>query len=86
MNNRIDLTNAPREALLEVIAQQQSLIGDQQAVIGQLQRRIESLEGKAKPGGPKGMPGLKPKGRSGGPPAKAKGQRETRPHGFALAA
>ena len=46
MNNGIDLTSAPREALLELIARQQ-------AVIPQLQQRIVVLEGKAKPGDPK---------------------------------
>ena len=38
-----------------------AVIARQQAVIDQLQRRIETLEGEAKPGGPKGMPGIKPK-------------------------
>ena len=53
MDTGLDLTSAPREALLAIIARQQ-------AVIDQLQRRIEALEGKAKPGGPRGMPGIKP--------------------------
>ena len=53
MDTDLDLTSAPREALLAVIARQQ-------AVIDQLQRRIEALEGKAKPGGSRGMPGIKP--------------------------
>ena len=74
MAKDIDLTTASREALLAIIAQQQ-------AVIGQLQRRIESLEGKAKPGGPKGMPGLKPK--SGGKPPQPKKPRQARRQGFA---
>ena len=46
-----------------------------------MQRRIEALEGKAKPGGPKGMPGIKPK--SGRRPTQNKGPRKPRPHGFA---
>ena len=95
MDTGHDLTTAPREALLAVIARQQ-------AVIDQLQRRIEILEGEAKPGGPKGMPGIKPKSgrqqtprekgprekgpREKGPREKGpreKGPRKPRPHGFA---
>ena len=69
-----------------------SVIARQQAVIDQLQRRIETLEGEAKPGGPKGMPGIKPKSgrqqtpREKGPREKGprkKGPRKPRPHGFA---
>ena len=74
MDTSLDLTAAPREALLAIIAQQQN-------TIAQLQRRIEALEGKAKPGGPKGMPGIKPK--SGRRPTQDKGPRKPRPHGFA---
>ena len=52
-----------------------------------MQRRIETLEGEAKPGGPKGMPGIKPKsGRQQTPREKGpreKGPRKPRPHGFA---
>ena len=47
-------------------------------------RRIETLEGKAKPGGLRGMPGVKPK--SGQRPSREKGPekgpRKPRPHGF----
>ena len=64
----LDLTRASRAVLLEVIARQQALIMElqntileQQAVISRLERRIEALEGKAKPGGPRGMPGNKPR-------------------------
>jgi uncharacterized coiled-coil protein SlyX len=63
----LDLTRASRAVLLEVIARQQALIMElqntileQQAVISRLERRIEALEGKAKPGGPRGMPGTSP--------------------------
>ena len=71
MDTGLDLTTAPREALLAVIARQQ-------AVIDQLHRRIETLEGEAKPGGPKGMPGIKPKsGRQQTP--REKGPREKGP-------
>ena len=74
MDAGLDLTTASREALLALIARQQALIA-------QLQRRIEALEGKAKPGGPRGMPGIRPK--SGQGPAKEKQPRKPRPHGFA---
>ena len=74
MDTGIDLTTASREALLAIIAQQQ-------AVITQLQRRLELLEGKAKPGGSPRMPGIKPK--SGQGPVRDKGPRKPRPHGFA---
>ena len=46
-----------------------------------MQRRIETLEGKAKPGGPRGMPGVKP--QSGQRPPREKQNRNPRPHGFA---
>ena len=74
MDTGLDLTTASREALLAFIAQQQ-------AVITQLQRRLQVLEGKAKPGGSPRMPGIKPK--SGQGPARDKRPRKPRPHGFA---
>ena len=74
MNRDLDLTTASREVLL-------ATIGEQQALIAQLQGRIEVLEGQAKPGGPKGMPGNKPQSRRKAP--KEKGPRKTRRHGFA---
>ena len=88
MDTSLDLTAAPREVLLAIIAQRQAAILElqatvttQQAVIVQLQRRIETLEGKAKPGGPRGMPGVKP--QSGQRPPREKQNRNPRPHGFA---
>ena len=88
MDTGLDLTTASREALLAFIARQQASIlelqgtvAEQQAVIIKLQRRIESLEGKAKPGGPPRMPGIKPKSGQGRP--EDKGPRKPRPHGFA---
>ena len=81
MDTDIDLSVMPREDLLALIAQLQAVVQEQQTVIAQLQRRIETLEGKAKPGGPKGMPGIKPK--SGRRPPQDKGPRKPRPHGFA---
>ena len=67
MGTILDLNTAPREVLLDIIAQ--------------LQRRIEILGGKAKPAGLRGMPGIKPK--LGQRPAREKGPRKPRPHGFA---
>ena len=66
MERELDLTTASREVLL--------------AIIAKLQQRIETLEGKAKPGGPKGMPGLKPKADR--KPAQPRGPRRPRRHGF----
>ena len=64
-----DLNAAPREALLAIISQQQN-------TIAQLQRRIESLEGKAKPGGLRGMPGVKPKSGQRPSQGRRKGRRK----------
>ena len=87
MDMSLDLTSVPREVLLANIAQQQAAILElqttvttQQAIIAKLQQRIETLEGKAQPGGPKGMPGLKPKADR--KPAQPKGPRRPRRHGF----
>ena len=87
MDMSLDLTAVPREVLLATIAQQQAAILElqttvttQQAIIAKLQQRIETLEGKAQPGGPKGMPGLKPKADR--KPAQPKGPRRPRRHGF----
>ena len=73
LERELDLSTASREVLLAIIARQQ-------AVIDQLQRRIETLEGKAKPGGPRGMPGLKPKADR--KPAQPREPRKPRRHGF----
>ena len=79
MDADIDLSAMPREDLLALIARLQAAVQEQQTVIAQLRRRIETLEGKAKPGGPKGMPGVKPKsGRQQTP-----SPRKPRPYGFA---
>ena len=45
-----------------------------------MQQRIETLEGKAQPGGPRGMPGLKPKADR--KPAQPRGPKRPRRHGF----
>ena len=78
MDTSLDLTAAPREVLLAAIAQQQAAILElqatvttQQAVIVGLQRRIETLEGKAKPGGPRECLGSSPIG-----PAAPQGETE----------
>ena len=81
MDASIDLNTASRDALIAIAARQQAAILEQQAVIAQLQRRIEALEGKAKPGGPRGMPGIKLK--SGRRPPQDPGPRKPRSHGFA---
>ena len=60
MDTGLDLTTASREALLALIAQQQTLIA-------KLQRRLDLLEGKAKPGDSPRMPGIKPKSGQGPP-------------------
>ena len=87
MDTSLDLTSVPREVLLATIAQQQAAILElqttvttQQAIIAKLQQRIETLEGKAQPGGPRGMPGLKPKADR--KPAQPRGPRRPRRHGF----
>ena len=66
MECELDLSTASREVLL--------------AIIAKLQQRIETLEGKAKAGGPKGMPGLKPKADRN--PAQPRGPRSPRRQGF----
>ena len=81
MDTNLGLNTASREVLLAAIAQQQAVVQEQQAVIAQLQRRIEVLEGKAKPGGPRRMPGLQPS--AGQRPPGKDGPRKPRPHGFA---
>ena len=87
MDTSLDLTAVPREVLLATIAQQQAAILElqttvttQQAIIAKLQQRIETLEGKAQPGGPRGMPGLKPKADR--KPAQPRGPKRPRRHGF----
>ena len=87
LERELELTTASREVLLAVIAQQQAAILElqttvttQQAVIAKLQQRIETLEGKAQPGGPRGMPGLKPKADR--KPAQPRGPKRPRRHGF----
>ena len=66
MERELDLSTASREVLL--------------AIIAELQQRIETLEGKAKAGGPRGMPGLKPKADR--KPAQPREPRKPRRHGF----
>ena len=88
MDTELDLNSASRPALQGIIARQQAAIlelqatiVEQQAIIAQLQRWIEVLEGKAKPGGPRGMPGIKPP--AGQRPPRKEGPRKPRTHGFA---
>ena len=74
MEREIDLATADRDVLIGIIVRQQ-------ASIEGLEKRIAQLEGLAKPGGSRGMPGLKPKAdRKPAPPQQP---RQPRPHGFA---
>ena len=52
MDTEVDLTTVDRDVLIAIIA-------ELRAVIERLQQRIAELEGKAEPGGPLRMPGLK---------------------------
>ena len=81
MPKEIDLTTFDRDALLGIIAQQRDLLVRQQAIIESLEKRIAQLEGRAKSGGNRQMPGLKPQGDR--KPAQPEQPRERRPHGFA---
>ena len=54
MEREIDLATADRDVLIGIIVRQQ-------ASIERLGKRIAQLEGLAKSGGSRGMPGLKPK-------------------------
>ena len=81
MDTEIDLTTASRDVLIAIIVQQQEVIAELQTMIERLERRIAELEGRAKPGGPPRMPGLKSSsGRK--PPAQQKPRKQRR-HGFA---
>ena len=67
MDGEIDLTTADRDVLIAIIVRQQ-------AIIESLEKRIAQLEGRAKSGGSRGMPGLKPK--ADGKPAQPKQPRK----------
>ena len=68
----MDISNATREELLAIIAEQQKMIG-------QLQARVQELESRLGKGGPKGMPGLKPASVKRSKPKKT---RKARQRGF----
>ena len=70
----IDLKTAGRDVLVGIIVRQQD-------VIERLERRVAQLEGQAKSGGSRRMPGLKPKGE--GKPVQPKEPRKERRQGFA---
>ena len=73
----MDLNQASREALLEIIA-------EQQGVISELRQRIESLEARLSGGGPGArMPGHKPAARRKRAAGEEKKPRRKRRHGFA---
>ena len=81
MDTEIDLTTASRDVLIAIIVQQQEVIAELQTMIERLERRIAELEGRAKPGGPPRMPGLK--SSSGRKPPAQQQPRKQRRHGFA---
>ena len=81
MDTESDLIIADRDFLIAIIAQLQATVLEQQRVIERLERRIAELEGRAKPGGPPRMPGLKPS--SGRQPPAQQQPRKQRRHGFA---
>ena len=77
METAVDLNQASREALLEIIA-------EQQGVISELRQRIESLEARLSGGGPGArMPGHKPAARRKRAAGEEKKPRRKRRHGFA---
>ncbi len=80
METELDLATVSREALLAIIAQQQTSITEQQATITQLQQRVAALEARLNTRNSPGMPGNKPRSAQR-PPSKA--ARRRRPHGFA---
>ncbi len=70
MEREVDLNQASRESLLEIIAE--------------LRQRVESLEARLSGGGPGArMPGHKPAARRKKPAADEKKPRKKRQHGFA---
>ena len=81
MDTEVDLTTVDRDVLIAIIVQQQAVIAELQVMIERLERRIAELEGRAKPGGPPRMPGLKPS--SGRKPPAQQQPRKQRRHGFA---
>jgi transposase len=74
----MDLEQASREELLELVRQQQQTIAQLQAVIAKLEARVAELETRLGRSGGKGMPGLKPKADEAGP----KQPRKRRAEGF----
>ena len=77
METEVDLDQASRETLLEIIA-------EQQGIIAALRQRIESLEARLSGGGPGArMPGHKPAAGRKKPAAEEKRPRKKRQHGFA---
>ena len=81
MDSEIDLSTADRDALIAIVIRQGAIIARQQAINERLERRIAQLEGRAKPSGTRGVPGLKPEADR--KPAQPKAPRQRRPHGFA---
>jgi transposase len=76
----VKLEEASRGELLVLIAQQQQLIGALRETVARLEARVQELEQRLGPGGPHGMPGLKP---AAAKPARAKRPRKQRRQNFA---
>ena len=84
MQSKPDLSKVSREGLLMIIAEQRRTIVELKAVIAQLQQRIAVLESRLNNRGSHGMPGNKPSSaRRSSEPAKERGVRKQREHGFA---
>ena len=81
MDSETDLSTADRDVLIAIVIRQEAIIARQQAIIEGLEQRVAQLEGRAKPSGARGMPGVKPEASQ--KPAQPKAPRQPRPHGFA---
>ena len=82
VDSEIDLNTAGRDVLIGIIPWYiRGGFSQQQAIIDGLEKRVARLEGRAKDDTSRRMPGLKPK--TGGKPARPKGPRKPRRHGFA---
>lgn len=76
----VKLEEASREELLALIRQQQQVIGALRETVARLEGRVQELEQRLGPGGPHGMPGLKP---AAAKPARPKRARKQRRQNFA---
>lgn len=72
----MEVEQASREELLELVRGQQQTIAQLQAVIAKLEARVAELEARLGRSGGKGMPGLKPKGKNPAPTTERKQRAE----------